>query len=340
MRLFVVKKERNCMSEHKILSHSEFQKLQHYKPYAVNHSEQQKTKLILFNPIKAAYGDKFYRLKKGTQQSIEMLCWFSAEKGFCFASDDYFAKRFNVTGKTIRNIFKQLRDYGLVYTVYRRSSTQNGLGTPVHLFVKHPYFKQWTELLQLADFQPDFQPENTEIPCESKADKPGKDSTKYLSFNKKILKTLRKNIRLDETFTPKNVPKRFVEAVIPFVSEAKEIYLLWKKALMTYRQSNLADPIEFYVDITIDAFKQTVFAYKQRIIKKDFNGYFYGTLMNMFTYQKRKESLNNHPYFYNWLEDKTIEQENNAENGQLEIETLRVNDELLLSTPITASCTM
>ncbi|MGG3451741.1 helix-turn-helix domain-containing protein [Domibacillus aminovorans] len=320
------------MSGYKILSHNEFQKLQYQKPYAVNHAQQQEIKLTLLNPIIAAYGDKFYRLKKGTQQSIEMICWFSAEKGFCFASDDYFAKRFNVTDKTIRNIFKQLRDYGLVYTVYRRSSTQNGLGAPIHLFIKHPYFKQWTELLQLTDFQPNFQPENTKIPYKSKDDKLEKDSTKYLSFNKKILKILRKNTRLDETFTPKNVPKRFIEAVIPFISEAKEIYKLWKKALMTYEQSNLADPIEFYVDITIDAFKQTVFAHKQKKIKKDFNGYFYGTLMNMFTYQKRKESLISHPYFYNWLENKEIEaikQEDSAENWQLEVAALVAKEELL-----------
>ncbi|OKL35260.1 helix-turn-helix domain-containing protein [Domibacillus mangrovi] len=292
------------MCEHKILTHNEFEKLQQYKPYAINHAEQQKTKLILFNPIKAAYGDKFYRLKKGTQQSIEMICWFGAEKGFCFASADYFAKRFNVTNKTIRNIFKQLRDYGLIYTVYRRSSIQNGLGAPIHLFVKHPYFRQWIKLLQLGHFQPDFHSENTEIPCESKNNESKKDSTKYLSFNKKILKNLRKKIRLDESFTPKNVPQRFIKAVSPFISDAKDIYVLWKKALITYGKSNLADPIEFYLDITIDAFKQTVFAHKQRIIKKDFNGYFYGTLMNMFIYQKRKESIISHPYLYNWLEDK------------------------------------
>lgn len=295
------------MCENKILSHNEFQKLQQYKPYAINHAEQQKTKLTLFNPIKAAYGDKFYRLKKGTQQSIEMICWFGAEKGFCFASDDYFSKRFNVTDKTIRNIFKQLRDYGLIYTVYRRSSTQNGLGAPIHLFVKHPYFKQWIKLLQLAHFQSDFQPEYVEIPCESKNVEPKKDSTKYLSFNKKYLKILRKKTRLDETFTPKNVPKRFVKAVSSFIPNAKDIYVLWKKALITYGKTNLTDPIEFYLDITIDAFKQTIFAYKQKNIKKDFNGYFYGTLMNMFIYQKRKESIINHPYLYNWLEDQEID---------------------------------
>lgn len=294
------------MSEHKILSHSEFQKLQYHKPYTINRGEQQKTKLLLFNPIKAAYGDKFYRLKKGSQQSIEMICWFGAEKGFCFASDDYFAKRFNVTDKTIRNIFKQLRDYGLVYTVYRRSSTQNGLGAPIHLFVDHPYFKQWIELLQLAYFQPDFQPENTENSCESKDHKPKKNSTKYLSFNKKILKNLRKTIRLDKTFTPKNVPEKFIETVSPFITSAKDIYVLWKKALITYGKSKLSHPIEFYLNITIDAFKQTVFAHKQRKIKKDFNGYFYGTLMNMFVYQKRKETLISHPYFYNWLEDRDV----------------------------------
>ena len=71
---------------------------------------------------------------------------------------------------------------------------------------------------------------------------------------------------------------------------------------MTYGQSNLANPIEFS-DITISLlFNKLYLLINTEKSKKIFNGYFYGTLTNMFTYQKRKESLNNHPYFYNWLE--------------------------------------
>ena len=53
------------MSEHKILSHSDF------KNYNITNLTQsiirsnKKQKVRTFNPIKAAYGDKFYRLKKG-----------------------------------------------------------------------------------------------------------------------------------------------------------------------------------------------------------------------------------------------------------------------------------
>jgi hypothetical protein len=292
------------MCEHKILSQDEFRVLQNHKPYAINHTQQQKQKLKLLNSVITAYGDKYYRLKEGTRQAIEMICWFAAEKGYCFASDDYFSERFNVTSKTIRNIFKFFRDSELVQTVYRRSATQNGLGAPIHLFVNYPYFEKWSELLNLVDFQAYFQAKNAETPCESKLEQSKKNSTKYLSFNKNLFKILRKKVRLDETFTPKNVPDSFISAVKPFIRDAKEIYTLWGKVLMAYKQFSFVNPVVFYVDTTIDAFKQTVFAHKQRKIQKDFKGYFYGTLKKMFTYQKREEVFGNHPLYFNWLENK------------------------------------
>ncbi|OLN21469.1 hypothetical protein BTO30_14800 [Domibacillus antri] len=292
------------MCEHKILSNDEFQTMQQYKPFTVNHAQQQETKLSLLHSVIAAYGEKFYRLKEGTRKSIEMICWFAAEKGYCFAGDEYFAERFNVTDKTIRNIFKKLRDHGLVKTVYRRSTTQNGLGAPIHLFVQHPYFKQWIELLQLNDFQADFQAENDEIPCESREKHLKKVSTKYLSFNKNLLKILRKENRLGITYTPKNVPQIFIKAVKPFFNEAENVYSLWGKVLLAYKKFSLANPITDYTNVAIDAFKQTVFAHKHRKIKKDFKGYFYGTLMNMFTYKKREEAFESHPLIFNWLEKK------------------------------------
>jgi hypothetical protein len=287
-----------------IISLAEFKAMSNYTPYAKNHQEQQSAKLILLKSVQAAYGERFYRLKEGTRKAIDMMCWFAAEKGFFFASDSYLAERYGVSGKTIRNISKQLRDQGLIYTIYRRSSTQNGRSAPIHLLTEHPYFYHWKETFNLKDFQADFQAENDEIPCESKGEQPKKVSTKYLSFNKNLLKILRKENRLGVTYTPKNVPQPFIQEVKPFFDEATDIYTLWEKALLAYKKFSLANPIEEYTNIAIGAFKQTVFAHKHRKIKKDFKGYFYGTLMNMFTYQKREETFENHPSIFNWLEEK------------------------------------
>lgn len=109
--------------------------------------------------------------------------------------------------------------------------------------------------------------------------------------------------RLDETFTPKNVPESFIKTVKPFFGQADEIYDLWGKAKLAFNKFKLSHLLEDYVDLVEDAFKQTVFAYKHGKIKKDFIGYFYGALMRMFTYKKRKETFADHPIIFNWLDD-------------------------------------
>ncbi|WP_159434235.1 hypothetical protein [Domibacillus mangrovi] len=115
--------------------------------------------------------------------------------------------------KTIRNVTKKLREAGVLYTVYRRSSTQNGRSTPVQLFVDHPYYFYWEELLDLGStpsvYQTDCQAENAEIPCVSKEEE--------AKFN-----TIRKEeTYLDASFTPSYISQTFVAAVKMFYGEAK-----------------------------------------------------------------------------------------------------------------------
>lgn len=291
------------MTASTVISVSEFKEMNNYIPFTKTQQEQQAMKAELLKTVEAIYGDRYYRLKEGTRKAIDMMCWFAAEKGFFFASDDYLAARYGVTDKTVRNISKKLRDHGVIQTIYRRSSTQNGLSAPIHLFKAHPYFDHWKQVLQLSDFQADFQAGNDQIPCESKDEEPEKVSTKYLSFNKNLLKILRKENRLGYTFTPKNVPQTFIKSVKPFFDEAADIYHLWGKAILAYKKFNLSQVLEAYEEIVIEAFKQSVFAHKHKKIRKDFTGYFYGTLIRMFTYKKREESFNSHPTIFNWLEE-------------------------------------
>ncbi|MCM3717711.1 hypothetical protein [Fictibacillus phosphorivorans] len=108
---------------------------------------------------------------------------------------------------------------------------------------------------------------------------------------------------LDYTFVPDNVPREFIQTVRPFFDRATEIYTFWHKALTAYKKFNFQTPIEQLTYIVIEAFKTTVFLYKQRKIKTSFTQYFYGTLSGMFSTEKRRE----HAAFrlrpdYNWLE--------------------------------------
>jgi hypothetical protein len=109
---------------------------------------------------------------------------------------------------------------------------------------------------------------------------------------------------LDYTFVPENVPKEFIQTVKPFFDRATEIYNFWHKALAAYKKFNFQTPIENLTYVVIEAFKTTVFLYKQRKIKTSFTQYFYGTLSGMFSTEKRREhAVFNSRHHYNWLEE-------------------------------------
>jgi hypothetical protein len=280
------------MAVSRIVSNQEFKQMESYKLYAENESQQQKEKKRLLKLIQESFGDKYYRLKEGTKQAIDMMCWFSAKRGYVYAGDDYLADRHDISDRTVRNVAKELRKMGRIVTVYRKSTKHNGRGGPIHLFVDHPYFKYWTSFFDLH-FQADFQAENVENPCESK-DKERKNNSNYNLTNKSIINKKRKESHtyLDYQYVPSIVPTAFTEAVRPFFNDANEIYRLWGKTRLAHQISGLNTPLEDLVDITVQAFNESIFAYKQKRVKKAFTGYFFGTLRSMFAVEKRRETLN------------------------------------------------
>lgn len=291
------------MTVSRIITIEEFNQMMSYNVYAKNQEQQQSMKRQLMAEAKAAYGERYDRLDERTKGAIDMLCWFATERGFVFAKDQYLAERYQVSSKTIRNILQTLRAKGVIFTVYRHKNGQNGRTSPVQLFKGHPYYAYWEKQLNLGHFQSHFQSEIAETPCESKDEQPKKVPTLYLTITKDLLKTLRRQGRLNSTFTPKNVPKEFVQTARPFFDDAKEIADLWQKAVLVYRQFDFLHELDEYTEVVVDALKQSVYALKHRKIRKDFKGYFYGTLLKMFTYQKRRETFASHPSIYNWLEE-------------------------------------
>ncbi|KZE69007.1 hypothetical protein AWM68_01705 [Fictibacillus phosphorivorans] len=157
----------------------------------------------------------------------------------------------------------------------------------------------------------------SEVACESKDERleMGKETINlYKNQKDKDLK-IRKEIAssdnspcqpsledLDETFTPDSVPRDFVHTVKPFYNMAIEIYTFWEKAKLAYNQFCFDRPLEYMVSVVIDAFKTTVFHYKNRKIKATFMQYFYGTLKGMFSVEKRREHMARVPR-YNWLDE-------------------------------------
>lgn len=140
-----------------------------YKPYTSEKQEKKEVKYNMLDHIKNAIGDKWERLKEGTRQALDMVCFLSSERGFFYASDEYLADRHEISERTIQYRLKELEEMGQVVKVYRRAKRCNGRGKPVYLFVHHPYFQYWTNLIGLhINCGTDCETENNEIHCESK----------------------------------------------------------------------------------------------------------------------------------------------------------------------------
>lgn len=139
------------MAVSKIVTIREFNQMKDHKAYTENRSQQQSMKLQLLKGVEAAYGERYWRLSEGTRKVIDTLCGFAAKRGFVFLKDESLADRYGISDKTVRNVLKILREAGVIFTVYRRSSKINARTAPVHLFTAHPYYKYWENLLDLDD---------------------------------------------------------------------------------------------------------------------------------------------------------------------------------------------
>ena len=150
-----------------------------YNPYVTTSKDKKKVKYSLLDRIQEVLGDKWNRFKEGTRQSFDMICFLSAELGFFYAGDEYLAERHDISDRTVRNRLKELEELGQVIKVHRRAKRCNGRGRPIYLFVTHPYFHYWVELLgiKLEDFQTNFQTENQETSWGSKEEEVKKIST-------------------------------------------------------------------------------------------------------------------------------------------------------------------
>ncbi|WP_234943153.1 helix-turn-helix domain-containing protein [Priestia megaterium] len=282
--------------------------MKNYQSFIENRSQHQSMKRKLLKEIINLYGEKFYRLHEGTRKSLDRLCWFAAEKGFCFPGSTYLGKTYEKSKGTIDRHLKELRKQGQIITVYRRCPRNNGKGNPVHLFVNHPFFNHWVKYLQLdleSNVEADVKTENTENAWESKNKDTKKQSTYNLSL-KDLNKYIRNdvNFKLSSDYVPFFIPKTFKDTVRPFFPCADDIYDLWGKVRLAYKASRLEKPLEDISFLPVQAFKETVFAYKRNRIKTNFAAYFFGTVRGIFVIERRKEVQRNgdSKLFYNFLD--------------------------------------
>ncbi|PIC78627.1 hypothetical protein CSV75_15910 [Sporosarcina sp. P18a] len=111
------------------------------------------------------------------------------------------------------------------------------------------------------------------------------------------------NQQLDYSFVPEYIPKEFTNTVKPFFDSADAIVKLWHSSTTAVKRTAGLEFPEIAIDIIIRAFKETVYQYKKRKIRKEFNGYYYGVLCNKLKYRLQELTpAVESKYFYNWLE--------------------------------------
>ncbi|QDZ88692.1 hypothetical protein [Priestia megaterium] len=218
-------------------------------------------------------------------------------------------KETGISRSTVKRMLAKVKRFGLIEVIEREG--KNGRQTSnLYIFKKFGQTKNQKEVVRKSKI---IEPPRTE-----------KDQQEPLKTKEPIVKQLNhhntrkqfntnihiKYIRKDEPilnsdYVPSYIPEAFKLTVQPFFKDAKEIYKLWGKVRLAHKLSCLDMPIEDMVSITIQAFRESIFAYKHNKVKKDFLGYFFGTLRNTFAVERRKEMLNNNldnPLFYNFLQ--------------------------------------
>ncbi|WP_052947644.1 helix-turn-helix domain-containing protein [Aneurinibacillus tyrosinisolvens] len=227
--------------------------------------------------------------------------------GVCWLKIDSLSSILSLSRSTVERAIRILKKYNIISTK-RTQRKQGGYGHNVFILQK---FESNIELQNLGEVSDD-RSNMTYRQCaeivhgtsvqQSKNDTETGFNTMSSKRNKKDrIEERKENVinipdKLDESFTPSNVPEEFKNAIAPFYRSAKEIYELWGKVRLAAKGLILDYPLEQYADVAIQSFKESVFALKNSRIKagsngKAFMGYYYGTLFKKFNNVCEQEYL-------------------------------------------------
>ncbi|MGP6151352.1 helix-turn-helix domain-containing protein [Priestia flexa] len=215
--------------------------------------------------------------------------------GVAFLKVETIANLTECSKRTVQRALKVLASYGVI----ERKSTIRAKGGSGH----NVYVIRTVDGCVTPPVTAEMSPrEDAPKPAVSSVEQAKGSSETEISKtlpSKRINKRINvKEVELDESFTPSNVPKAFVDATAPFYGSADTIYRLWNRVLVAYKKSEVTLPLEeteVLADV-IQAFKETIFAKKLSKIRNTFEGYFYRILEAKLAVWKRREN----PLF-NWL---------------------------------------
>ncbi|MCP1122945.1 helix-turn-helix domain-containing protein [Bacillus sp. 3103sda1] len=228
---------------------------------------------------------KNFSLKDSERAVLIKLTQYSCKFiGVSYLKNDTLAQAVGFSKRTVQRALKRLNELGVITRIEQKRPKTGGYGA--FISVINPTKCH----LVLSPCQED------ETPCEDSTEKQSEENETIIP--KAHLQELNKRNELDVSYLDNShIPTEFINAVKPFICSAKEVYSLWGKVLLASHK--YAPCLTDYTEIAIQAFKQSVFAKKVKRIRKDFKGYFWGTLSNMLSVEQRRY---NKATLWNWLE--------------------------------------
>jgi len=215
--------------------------------------------------------------------------------GVAFLKVDTIAKLTESSKRTVQRALKMLESYGVI----ERKATMREKGGSGH----NVYVIQTVDGCVTPDVTAEMssreEAKSVDVPSAEQPKVSSETMIAKTSPSKRINKrTNVKDVQLDESFTPSNVPQEFVDATAPFYRSADVIYRLWNRVLIAYKKSTISRPIEEaeVLKDVIQAFKESIFAKKASKIRNTFEGYFYRVVEAKLAVWKRREN----PLF-DWL---------------------------------------
>ncbi|WP_255263092.1 helix-turn-helix domain-containing protein [Priestia megaterium] len=216
--------------------------------------------------------------------------------GVAFLKVDTIAKLTESSKRTVQRALKMLESYGVI----ERKATMREKGGSGH----NVYVIRAVDGCVTPDVTAEMSSrEESESVDVASVEQPKVSSETVIaktSPSKRINKRINvKDVQLDESFTPSNVPQAFVDATAPFYRSADVIYRLWNRVLVAYKKSELSRPVEEaeVLKDVIQAFKESIFAKKASKIRTTFEGYFYRVVEAKLAVWKRREIP-----FFDWLD--------------------------------------
>lgn len=222
-------------------------------------------------------------LKKYTLKDSERVILLALSRYSCkFVGVSYLknATLSEVTGLSVRTVQRAYKRLSLLGIVVRHEQFKPVKGGHSAFITTIIPYESHTVLSSSEEDDKPTRGNDEESPHENET------ITHKANPNNKYIRK-RDTVELDTTYLESShIPTEFINAVKPFINSAKEVYSLWGKVLLAHKKH--APSLLELTEVAVSSFKQSVFAEKMNRIKKDFRGYFYGTLTRMFAVEQRR----------------------------------------------------